>query len=175
MSLLASFYLVPSALSEDLIAAAEAQTTALTKKRWGIFKPKLPLDPDPFWEFVGAHTRELDEFPWRGSVLLDVELISPGVLSSDHPLGTRISEITGSTFISYSPPRASEVIQMLAQTDFSDSAVEAFLRGEGRAAEVPEFVAPINDASQRLSNWLTVIAVAAAPDDERRCGLGGAG
>lgn len=154
MSLIASFYLLPAALGDGLVASANAQSAALTKKRWGIFGPKLPLNPDPFWEFVRVNAREQEEFPYRGSVLLDVELIAPGVLSSDHPLGARVSEITGSTFIAYSSARALDVIEILARSDFSDGEVEAFLLAEGRNGDIPEFVAAIKDASQRLSDWL---------------------
>ncbi|MFO1404147.1 MAG: hypothetical protein U1E96_06175 [Azonexus sp.] len=154
MSLTASFYLVLATDCEELIAAAQAQSIALTKKRWGIFRPKLPLNPDPFWAFVGAKTRELDEFPYKGGLLLDVELMAPGALSSEDSVGVRLCEITKSTFISYRPTRANEVIQLLIGTDFSDSAIKDHLRREGRDSDIPEFIEPIRDASSRLKDWL---------------------
>jgi hypothetical protein len=47
MSAVAAFYLIGKEKCAGLIKAAEAQRKVLTKKRWGIFPPKLPLGRDP--------------------------------------------------------------------------------------------------------------------------------
>jgi hypothetical protein len=83
MSAIASFYLLPREKSQELVAAAQAQAAALSKKKWGIFKPKLPLTPDPFWDFLSTQARELAEFPYSGYLLLDVDLIVEGALLGD--------------------------------------------------------------------------------------------
>lgn len=158
MSLIASFYLVPLAHCDGLIDAANAQTRALTKKRWGIFQPKLPLNPDPFWEYLQNNAREAEDFPYRGALLLDLEAIAPELLASSDPLGERLSEITQATFVSYRGPQAERMIAMLEQVDFSDQAIRAYLQAAGRDDEVPEFVDAIRDAGQRMKAWLGAVS-----------------
>ncbi len=64
MSAIGSFYLIADEKRDDIVRAAEAQSTALKKKRFGFLPPKFPLNPDPFWEFVRANTEELDQYPY---------------------------------------------------------------------------------------------------------------
>ncbi|MEC5384322.1 hypothetical protein VVD49_01235 [Uliginosibacterium sp. H3] len=156
MSAIASFYLLPSVKSQQLVAAAQAQTAALTKKKWGIFKPKLPLNPDPFWSFLSSQARELAEFPYSGYLLLDVDLMIKEALAGDdtEKLASRLAKITGSSFVTYSSETAKSAIRLLEDADLSEPRIQTFLEGEGRGEEYPEFVGPLRDAVSCLKAWL---------------------
>ncbi len=159
MSAIASFYLLPRQQSSELIAAAQAQTEALTKKKWGLFKPKLPLNPDPLWTFLSTHTKELTELPYSGYLLLDVDMLAEGVLASDSPddLGSRLSKITDSTFVIYSAESARQAIKLLESANFSSAQIKEFLDGEDRAAEYPAHVELLQDAANCLIGWLRCV------------------
>ncbi len=101
MSAIASFYLISDNKRADVVRAAEAQSKALTKKRFGFLPPKLPLDPDPFWEFIRGETRELDDYPFSGYLLLDLELLAPGSLDSKDAVGSDLAKIMQLSFISF--------------------------------------------------------------------------
>lgn len=131
-----------------------AQHDAIHRKRWGIFPAKLPLDPDPFWDFMEAHARELESFPYHGSLLLDIELLVPAVLGSDHPLGGALSRITGSSFIAYGPQQAEKALQVLGKGNLSDESIQPLLEEEGRADEFPEIVEPLLQSAGHLHQWL---------------------
>jgi hypothetical protein len=156
MSAIASFYLLPRAKSQELVAAAQAQAEALSKKKWGIFKPKLPLNPDPFWGFLSTQARELAEFPYSGYLLLDVDLIIEGALLGDDTdeLASRLTKITGSSFVTYTLESAKSAIRLLEDADLSDATLKEFLENEGRGEEYPEFVGPLRDAVSCLKTWL---------------------
>ena len=156
MSAIASFHLLPRAKSQELVAAAKAQAEALSKKKWGIFKPKLPLNPDPFWGFLATQARELADFPYSGYLLLDVDLIVEGALLGEDidELASRLTKITGSSFVTYSPESAKSAIRLLEDADLSDATVKDFLENEGRGEEYPELVGPLTDAVSCLKTWL---------------------
>jgi len=143
---------------DGLIDAAKLQSRALTKRRWGIFRPRLPLNPDPFWDFVRKNARELDEFPYSGYLFCDMELLTPSALSSDDEVGKRLFEITDSTFVSYQPSDAARTISILDAADLSDEAVERFLRGEGRGDEYPAIAVPLRDAVNHFRQWLRSVS-----------------
>jgi hypothetical protein len=94
MSAIGSFYLIADEKRDDIVRAAEAQSAALKKKRFGFLPPKFPLNPDPFWEFVWANTEELDKYPYSGFLLLDVELLAPDTMGSKDAVGTKLSQNT---------------------------------------------------------------------------------
>jgi hypothetical protein len=154
MSAIGSFYLIPDEKRDDVVRAAEAQSNALKKKRFGFLPPKLPLNPDPFWDFIRAHTQELEQYPYSGYLLLDLELIAPDSLSSDDIVGTKLSQITQSSFVSFRLQDAAKAIGILETADFSDEAIKAFLAEEGRDGDYPEIVAPIQASVKRLKSWL---------------------
>lgn len=157
MSAIGSFYLIADENREDLVRAAEAQSTALKKKRFGFLPPRFPLNPDPFWEFVWGNTEELDQYPYSGFLLLDVELLAPGTLGSKDAVGTKLSQITQSTFVSFRPVDAAAVIATLDSADFSDGAIKKFLTEEGRDGDYPELVIPIQASVRHLRSWLASI------------------
>lgn len=154
MSAIGSFYLIADEKRDDIVRAAEAQSAALKKKRFGFLPPKFPLNPDPFWEFVWANTEELDKYPYSGFLLLDVELLAPDTMGSKDDVGTKLSQITQSTFISFRPGDAAAVIAILESADFSDEAIKTFLTEEGRDGDYPEIVAPIQASVRHLKGWL---------------------
>jgi hypothetical protein len=156
MSAIASFYLLPKHKSSGLIAAAEAQKQAMTKKKWGLFKPKLPLNPDPFWSFLSTQAKELAEFPYSGYLLLDVEMLVEGALSGDSPddLGSKLSKITDSSFVAYSVESARQTIKLLENTNLSDAQIKEFLDGEDRGEEYHSLVKPLQNAINCLKVWL---------------------
>jgi hypothetical protein len=131
MSAIGSFYLIADDKRDDIVRAAEEQSTALKKKRFGFLPPKLPLNPDPFWEFVRTNTDELEHFPHSGYLLLEIELLAPDSLGSNDAVGTRLSEITQSSFISFRPDDAAKIIKILDGADFSDEAIKKFLSKMG--------------------------------------------
>ncbi len=158
MSAIGSFYLIADEKRDDIVRAAEAQSTALNKKRFGFLPPKIPLNPDPFWDFVWANTEELDQYPYSGYLLLDVELLAPDTMGSKDVVGTKLSQITQSTFISFRPEDAAAVIAILEGADFSDEAIKTFLTGEGRDGDYPEIVSPIQDSVKHLKKWLDSVS-----------------
>jgi hypothetical protein len=153
MSAIGSFYLIADEKRDDVVRAAEAQSTALKKKRFGFLPPKVPLNPDPFWEFVWANTEELDKYPYSGYLILDVELLAPDTMGSKDTVGTKLSQITKSTFISFRPEDAAAVIAILEGADFSDETIKTFLTEEGRDCDYPEIVAPIQASVKHLKSW----------------------
>jgi hypothetical protein len=158
MSAIASFYLVPKQNSGGLIAAAVAQDKALKKKKWGIFAPKLPLNPDPFWSYVWAQTKELEQFPYSGWLLLDVDLLATGVFSSQDDLGKQLTEITRSSFVSFTPTGARRAIDILNSATFSDAEIKKLVEEDGRPGDYPGIVEPLRDSSRRLKAWLECVA-----------------
>jgi hypothetical protein len=154
MSAIGSFYLIADEKRNDIVRAAEAQSSALKTKRFGFLPPKLPLNPDPFWEFVWANTKELEKYPYSGYLLLDVELLAPDTMGSKDDVGTKLSKITPSTFISFRPESAAAVIAILEGADFSDEAIKSFLTEEGRDGDYPDIVAPIQASVKHLKSWL---------------------
>jgi hypothetical protein len=157
MSGIASFYIREKDKSVGLIAAAEAQSKALRQKRWGFFRPKFPLNPDPLWEFIRRETHRLDEFPYSGFLLLDVQFLVPNILSSDDEIGKRLSETTQSTWISYPKHEAIKVMQSIEQTDLSYAAIKKFLAEQARANDYPRVVQPLLDSVKRLTDWLRAV------------------
>lgn len=158
MSAIGSFYLIADEKRDDIVRAAEAQSAALKKKRFGFLPPKLPLNPDPFWEFVGANTEELEQYPYSGYLLLEIELIAPGSFESKDSVGTRLSEITQSSFISFRPNDAGAAIKILEAADFSDEAIKQFFVEDGREDDYPEIAQPIQDSVSRLKKWLEAVS-----------------
>jgi len=138
----------------EVIEAAVAQSAALTKKRFGFLPPKLPLNPDPFWDFIHTHTHELDDYPFSGYLLLDLELLAPNTLGSKDEVGTDLTAVGKSSFISYRPGDASRTISILEAADFSDEKIQEFLAEEGREDEYPDIAAPIRQSVEHLKNWL---------------------
>lgn len=120
MSAVASFFILPSEKGDALLAAAEAQTAALNKKRFGFLPPKFPLRSDPFWSFVESELVGLEQYPYSGFVLLDLEKLVPGLLSPNEPLGKRLSEVTGALFASYSKKAAGTAIGRLERAELGD-------------------------------------------------------
>lgn len=157
MSAIGSFYIIVDDKRDDIVRAAEAQSSALKKKRFGFLPPKLPLDPDPFWEYVRANAEELDRYPYSGYLLLDVELMAPDVMESKDVVGTRLSQITKSSFISFRPDEAAAVVALLEGADFSDEAIKTYLTEEGRESDFPEIVSPIRDSVTHLKKWLSSV------------------
>lgn len=153
MSAVASFYLIPDDKRSDLVRAAEAQSKALTTKRFGFLPPKLPLNPDPFWEYIRAYARELDDYPFSGYLLLDIELLAPNTLGTNDDVGTDLVRIVKSSFVSYRAKDATDALGILDSTDFSGEAIKAFLTEEGREGEYPEIVTPIQQSVEHLKKW----------------------
>jgi hypothetical protein len=154
MSAIGSFYVISDDKRAGVVDAAEAQSKALRKKRFGFLPPKLPLNPDPFWEFLRSNAKELDDYPFSGYLLLDIELLAPNALGSKDQVGTDLSRIVQSSFVSYRPQDAAEATAILDSADFSDDAIKAFLVGEGREHEFPDIVAPIQQSVKHLKKWL---------------------
>ncbi|MDA0767157.1 MAG: hypothetical protein O3A87_03530 [Verrucomicrobia bacterium] len=157
MSAIGSFYLITDDKRTDIVRAAEAQSTALKKKRFGFLPPKLPLNPDPFWEFVRTNTEELEQYPYSGYLLLEIELLAPDSLGTKDAVGTWLSEIMQSSFISFRPDDAAEIIKILDGADFSNEAIRKFLVEDGREDDYPEITEPIQNSVQRLKIWLGAI------------------
>jgi hypothetical protein len=157
MSAIASFYLLNHEESANFVNAAKAQDIALKKKRWGIFPPKLPLNPDPLWTFVKTRTQQLEEYPYSGYLLLDVELMIPDVLASNHILGIELSKIVQSTFISFSENEAVQAISILQNSNVTKNSIKDFLLGEEREDDFPEIVPPILHSIEILKLWLSKV------------------
>lgn len=153
MSAIGSFYVISDDKRAGIVDAAEAQSKALRKKRFGFLPPKLPLDPDPFWEFIRLSARELDDYPFSGYLLLDVELLAPKTLGSKDRVGTDLSRIVQSTFVSYRSQDAAQAVAILESADFSEDSIKAFLVEEGREHEFPDIVAPIQQSVGHLKKW----------------------
>lgn len=154
MSVIGSFYLIDDDKRDGVVRAAEAQALALKKKRYGFLPPKLPLNPDPFWSYVDANAEQLDQYPYSGHLLLYLEL-APGVLGSEDDVGTKLSQITDSTFISFRPRDAAASIRMLEAADFfSDDAIKMFLAEGGNEEDYSGIVSPIQDSVNFMKKWL---------------------
>ncbi|WP_193212787.1 hypothetical protein [Luteolibacter marinus] len=157
MSAIGSFHLFDDAKRDDIVRAAEAQSKALRKKRFGFLPPKLPLNPDPFWDFMRRHVDELEDYPFSGFLLLDLELLAPGVLGSKDPVGGKLSAITGSTFISFRPAESAAATAILDAADLSPDAIRGYLVEEQREEEYPAIVSPIQVSAQHLGKWLASV------------------
>ncbi|MEM9080498.1 MAG: hypothetical protein AAGC74_07405 [Verrucomicrobiota bacterium] len=154
MSAIGSFYVISDNKRAGMVEAAEAQFKALRKKRLGFLPPKLPLNPDPFWQFVRSNAKELDDYPFSGYLLMDVEQLAPNALSSKDQVGIDLSRVLQSSFVSYLPRDAEEAVAILDSADFSEDAIKAFFVEEGREHEVPDIVAPIQQSAEHLKKWL---------------------
>jgi hypothetical protein len=156
MSAIGSFYVLPARRHESLANAAEISTAALapTKKRWGRAPAAQPIRSDPIADFLGRNAAELEDLPYSGYLLLDVELLAPGALESDDDLGGRLSQSTGSTFVSFRPTDADRSIQILDSADFSDEAIRQFLIEENRVEDAAEIVDSIRGSREVLRRWL---------------------
>jgi len=161
MSAIASFYLIDDEKRDDLIEAAQAAARAMNKRRWGIFRPKLPLNPDPFWDFLCHSARELEEFPYSGFVFCDIGCLAPEALSSDDELGKRVCEITdpthSSTFITYRPSDVARALDVLRAADFSEDTIGKLVREDGREGDCREWVETIRDSVNRFTRWLEAV------------------
>lgn len=157
MSAIGTFYLLQDSGRDGIVRAAEEQSKALKTKRFGLFSPKLSLNPDPLGEFLRSQTRELEEYPYSGFLLLDIELLAPGSISSEDEIGTRLSTITDSSFISFSPADAARAITSLDKADFTENNIKSFLQKEGRTGDYPDLVHPIQDSARRVKQWLGAV------------------
>lgn len=155
MSLIASFHLIPAALVEPLLDAAQAQQAAFERKRWGLFRTWKPTDPDPFWDFLRSHGRELEEMDYSGIALVYLEMLVPGLLASSHPLGQRLSGKDAS-FVSFAPDSATRALDLLARADLSRAAIEAVLVDDERD-DVPEFADTVEDCARVMTKWLAQV------------------
>ena len=154
MSFLASFYLIPATLGEQLAAAAEAPAPRPVRS-WNPFKPKAPPQPDPLLAFLDANARELADFPYNGNVLIDAELLAPAAFTTGHPLGERLSAATGGTYIAYTPALAAQAIAALRAAEFSQAAIDEALRADGRGDEdSADYETGMRDGVARLIRWL---------------------
>lgn len=152
MSLIASFHLIPAALVDPLLEAAQAQQAAFEHRRWGLFRTWKPTDPDPFWEFLRNRGTELEEMDYSGIALVYLEMLAPGLLDSSHPLGQRLSGKDAS-FVSFAPDSAGRALDLLAGADLSRAAIEAVLVEDERE-DVPEFIETVEDCARVLAKWL---------------------
>lgn len=155
---LGSFYLVADEKRDDIVRAAESQSSELKKKRFGFLRPKRSRNPDPFWECIRTNTEKLEHFPYSGFLLLEIELMAPGSLESKDSLGTRLTEMTQSNVISFRPNDAAAGIKILETSDISDEAIREFLVNEGREGDISESVRPIQDSVSRLKRWLEAVS-----------------
>lgn len=114
--------------------------------------------PDPFWGFIRTNTRELDNYPFSGYLLLDLELLAPGSLGSKDGVGDELADIVKSSFVSFRPEDASHAIGILDSADFTDETVREFLIEEGRENEFPDIVAPIRQSVEHLKEWLRQVS-----------------
>ncbi|HEY1120518.1 MAG TPA: hypothetical protein VGE67_02925 [Haloferula sp.] len=154
MSAIALFYLIQDEKRGDVIEAAMAQSKALTKKRFGFLPPKFPLNPDPFWEFLRTDARELEDYPFSGFLLVDLELLAPDTLASKDEVGMKLTDIAKSSYVSYRPADASRAIEILNSADLSDETIRDFLAEEGREHEYPDIIAPLRQSVEHLKKWL---------------------
>lgn len=134
-----------------------SQSKALRKKRFGFLPPKLPLHPDPFWAFIRSNAQELDDYPYSGHLLLDVELIAPDTLASTDQIGKDLTRIVKSTFISFRPEDSAQSTAILESADFSESSIRSFLLQEGREHELADFIGPIKVTVEHLKSWLGAV------------------
>jgi len=74
MSQIASFYTLPIARFDDLVAAATPRLVTVETRRF-LFKRTVEQVVDEFWEFVRDVARESEKCPYPGSVFLDLDLI----------------------------------------------------------------------------------------------------
>jgi len=158
MSLIAAFYLVPNEKRSSLLQAARAQASALKKKRWGILPPKLPLNYDPFWEFVQNELEELEHFEYSGNGIVDLELLAEGLLDTTDTLGKELYEIQQSSFISFSPEDASKVRQKLEALTLDSETLASFLSKAGRDDELPDIAEPLESARSILIRWVSCVS-----------------
>lgn len=156
MSMITSFYLFPDSKREDVVRAAVNQGKAL-KKQFGIFPPKLPLNPDPFWDFMSKEARELEQLPYSGFLIVDLEMIANGLLDSTDFVGTKLCEITDTTFFSHTNNEAAIVLKKLGQLKLEEELIKQHLEEDERMDEYPDIVKPLNDCINILKIWFSEV------------------
>lgn len=161
MSAIASFYLVRKADVEQLKRLAPEPVGRGAGGKWH----------DPYWEFLFAHGRELEQFESSGYVMLDVILFLDSRSAKleeyyDKPLSDLFCKARGSSTLVFEAGSANKLAQLIGSNMPDEKALEAFLSS-------PDMVSPVEgdssaasalDGLQILKRWLSQI-------DEEHIGL----
>jgi hypothetical protein len=84
-------------------------------------------------------------------------MLIPNILSSEGEVGKRLSEITQSSFISYSGGAAARTSNIIDNANISNDEIKSYLNEEGRSDEYPDIIKPIEDSVKILKDWLGTI------------------
>jgi hypothetical protein len=99
----------------------------------------------------------LENLPHSGYVLLDIELLAPGTLTTNDALATRLTD-PDSFLITFRLADAVRSLDVLDAADFSDEAIQQFLIDDERDPETIDAIEAINGSLVVLRRWLETVS-----------------
>jgi hypothetical protein len=156
MSYIASFYLLDDFDFEAI--ASSAEVALKPGKLLGLFPRKVVDMKEAFWETIRTKAKELEEYQYSGFAYVDLFTMYPDFAPiSKSSLGSRLSDVMDSTFLSFTLNEAREAIAALGSNCPSSNEIAEFMSEEGRDEEAKELEVPIQAAWQQMKKWLSQV------------------
>lgn len=165
MSQIASFYVLPAHLAEELIAAATPQSIVTEKRVLGLFPVKRTERKDGFWDYLWSTAKESADFEYSGSVFCELDLF----LEEKHTMlfdlalrepSERLSSARQSSMALYDLAAAQKVIEMLERVDFSADAIRRYVESEESSWTPEELTEPLQAAVALTKTWMKDVGAA---------------
>ncbi|GEM_PF-6778217 len=130
MSVLATFYTLPTSQSTALLAAATPETKLIEKKGF-LFKRKLEEQIDHFWDFLNRHATEQQSYAFSGTGFCDLDLVleEKGCMLFDFgntELASKLSVIRASSIAVFDAPAAQTVLSKLSDLGLKEAEVRNY-------------------------------------------------
>jgi hypothetical protein len=167
VSQIASFYVLPAKLVEDLIDAATPKSTTTTSRFLGFIPRSKTEREDHFWDFLESTARESTDFGFSGSVFaeLDLFLNERGKtmlteIAVKEP-SDRLSKARGSWKSVFDYESAQKVRAMLSDLDVSAETIKRYCGSGNTAWSAEELTEPLQAAVTQAVEWMNDVG----PDD----------
>jgi hypothetical protein len=147
VSMLASFHLVSRDRLGALLDAAQPVRSTVREKVLFFSRTRV-VETLPLWDWLAANARELEDLPFSGMFLIDLELLADasagGVLSAGmKEPSAALSQRTGSTFAVFDAEHARRTLTAVDDLDLSPERVREHLlaeHGEAGADDIQSVV-----------------------------------
>jgi hypothetical protein len=154
MSAIASFYLVRNQDIDRLKELATQPVGRSAKGKWS----------DPYWEFLVANARELEQYGWSGHVMGDVSLYLDSRSAKldefcDKALSDFFCKARRSSIFAFRAAAGEKLAQLIEANWPDETSLRAFLDSPDMTSPVGEAV-PIEavlDGLRILKNWLSQV------------------
>ena len=163
MSQIASFYVLPAHLVEELIAATIPQSIVHEKRVFGLFTVKTTEQKDVFWDYLWSIAKESANFEYSGSVFceLDLFLEEKHTMLFDLALQEPSERLCSARSMAlFDSAAAQKVIGMLERVDFSAESIRRYVESEESSWTPEELTEPLQAAVALTKTWMKDVGAA---------------